>query len=824
MWRNSLKSPNIADNLRKHTTTQQLYMEQKIARLLLFKDQQVIRRIAVKTEFKGSITIGRQGFGAVIDLPGSYISRKQAEIILSEDNRLLIRDLGSTGGTFVNGERIDEVILKNGDEIVFSTANDGYKLVIELLTPETGIEPVSATGNITGTTKKPALPKGMTVSGRDTSDIAKLLENKAEITIGRASDADICLPQLTITRKHAVIKKYQNGKITITDLESKNGTFVNGKRITYETDLTPNDDIFIGNYKFRLTKPAEDIRKQNAIVADALTRKVNRGNTVILHDVKFRIPSQEFVAVMGPSGCGKSTLLRALNGDAPATTGKVTIHGLDLYNNYDYLKRMIGYVPQDDIVHHELSVEQSLFYAAKLRLSGDVSAEDIRQKITEVLTNLNINDPEIRNRRVGELSGGQRKRVSIAVELLTDPSILFLDEPTSPLDPETIEDFLLCVKSLTQKGTTVLMVTHKPDDLYYVDKVIFLSKGGYLTYYGSKENYLDYFEAKNVIEVYAKNGTQEQGMIWAGKLRGMYPLSGEVHRPNNDVDKVRDESFFKQLFWLTVRYFNIRTNDRLNTTILLAQALVIAGLVALIFKELELSVLFLMSISAIWFGTNNAAKEIVGELPVYRRERMFNLKIMPYIFSKVFVLSCFSILQVLAFVAIVYVAVGNNALHLNHYWGYVGVMFYLTFSATLLGLLVSALVNNQEKVMTIIPIVLIPQIILSGVITAIPEETPAEVVSYGMLSRWGTESFAYVQDSIRSYMADPQNPSELVYQTVDAVDFLNLPKAYIHEVIGCLPDSLLLPRGLDANLWIITVINLFVFIALFVAMKRKDSV
>ncbi len=558
-------------------------MDNKIARLLLFKDEQVIRRIAVKSDFKGSITIGRQGFGAVIDLPGTYISRKQAEILLTEEGHLLIRDLGSTGGTFVNGERTDECILKNGDEILFSTANDGYKLTIELLSPVVDEQAIPVSGSLSGTVKRPLLPKGMTVSGRDTSDIAKLLENKSEIIIGRSSDADICLPQLTITRQHATIKKYPNGKVTITDLESRNGTFVNGKRITHETDITPNDDIFIGNYKFRLTKPAEDIRKQNAIVADAVTRKVNNGKTTILHDVKFRIPSQDFVAVMGPSGCGKSTLLRALNGDAPATTGKVTIHGLDLYNNYDYLKRMIGYVPQDDIVHRELNVEQSLFYAAKLRLSGDVSSDDIRQKITEVLTNLNINDPEIRQRKVGELSGGQRKRVSIAVELLTDPSILFLDEPTSPLDPETIEDFLLCVKSLTQKGTTVLMVTHKPDDLYYVDKVIFLSKGGYLTYYGSKENYLDFFDAKNVIEVYAKNGTQAQGLEWANKLRGLYPVSGEIHRLNKDVDKVRDESFIKQLFWLTVRYFNIKTNDRLNTAIWLAQALVIAGLVALDF-------------------------------------------------------------------------------------------------------------------------------------------------------------------------------------------------------------------------------------------------
>lgn len=800
-------------------------MENKFARLILYKDQQVLRRLAVKSDFRGSITIGRQGFGAVIDLPGTYISRKHAEVVVTDNAELLIRDLGSTGGTYVNGVRTEETLLHNGDEIVFSTANDGYKLMVELFSP-TPDEGKDTTGRPSTILEKAPMPKGMTVSGRDTSDIAKLLESKPEITIGRSEEADICLPQLTITRQHAVIKKYPNGKYTINDLESKNGTFVNGKRIAHETDITPDDDIFIGNYKFKLTKPAEDIRRTNAIIAEGLNRKVNGGKTTILHDIKFRIPSQEFVAVMGPSGCGKSTLLKALNGDAPATTGKVLVHGFDLYENYDYLKRMIGYVPQDDIVHRELNVENSLYYAAKLRLSGDVSEKDIQDKIDEVLTNLNINDPEIRKRKVGDLSGGQRKRVSIAVELLTDPSILFLDEPTSPLDPETIEDFLLCVRGLAQKGTTVLMVTHKPDDLYYVDKVIFLAKGGYLTYYGSKDNYLEFFDAKNVIEVYAKNGTVEQGIEWANKLRGLYPASGEIHRPNKEVDKVRDESFFKQLFWLTVRYFNIKTNDRVNTLILLAQAPIIAGLVALIFNELELSVLFLMAISAVWFGTNNAAKEIVGELPIYRRERMFNLKIMPYLFSKILVLSFFSFLQVLLFVAIVFFTVGNDALHMNNYWGYVGVMFYLAFSSTLLGLLVSAMVSNTEKVMTIIPIVLIPQIILSGVITAIPEDSAAEVVSYGMFSRWGTESFGYVQDSIRSYMADPLCPDELIYQTVKAVDFLNLPSSFVHKTIDALalPESISLPHKLAANMWAISLINIFLFIMLVVVMKRKDSV
>ena len=782
-------------------------MDFKFARLIISENDEVLHILAITQNLKRAITIGREGYGNIIDLSNKYISRKHAEIVVQDKSELLIRDLGSTGGTYVNKKRIAEQKLNHDDVITFKASNNRYQIVVEYIEPER-IKELMLVEQLH------QVPEGMDISTDcDTSDITALLKNKDKIIIGRAENSDVRLPQLTITRNHASIKK-ENNQYIIEDLGSKNGTFVNGKRISQPTTITPDDNINIGTFRFRLTKPAEDIRKDkhNAIIAQNLVRTVDKGRITILNDINFKVPTQEFVAIMGPSGCGKSTLLKALNGDFPATTGKVWIHDVELYDNYDYLKRMIGYVPQDDIVHQELSVEKSLYYAAKLRLSSDVTNEDIAQKINEVLTNLNINDEVIRKRKVGDLSGGQRKRVSIAVELLTDPSILFLDEPTSPLDPETIEDFLVCLKELAAKGTTILMVTHKPNDLFYVDKVIFLSKGGYLTYYGSKENYLDFFDAQNVIEVYSKNRTVEKGIEWANKLKGMYPSSGVVYQPNQELKPQHNESFFKQLYWLTRRYLNIKTNDRTNTAILLAQAPIIAVLVALIFSELELSVLFLMTISAVWFGTNNAAKEIVGELPIYKRERMFNLRIFPYVLSKILVLSFFSILQIMAFVGIVYAFVGTEELAIINYWGYVGIMFYLSFSASLLGLLVSAMVSNTEKVMTVIPIVLIPQIMLAGVISPIPEESVVEAVSYTMLSRWGTQGFAYVQDSIRSYMANPLCPDELIYTTVDAIEFMNLP------------NTLGLAEQLSTNIWVMSVINILVLFGIFWALRGKTMI
>lgn len=786
-------------------------MNTTLAQLFLYQEEELIKKVVVEKNTSIPITIGRKGFGTTLDLDGGHISRNHAQIFTDDQENLIIKDLDSKGGTYVNNRQVSTALLQHNDSIVFSTGQSGYKIIVKLTNHyDTEVHKNNHTQLIDYQSQE--IPEGMEISGNYTSDLTSLLAKKEEIVIGRAQECDIKLRQLTMSRKHAKIYKDDYNNYLIKDLDSKNGTFVNGQRISSPTLLKDTDDIHIGAYKFRLGKPPEDIRKQKAIIADQLIRTVQNGKIAILNDVSFKIPSCQFVAIMGPSGCGKSTLLKALNGDFPATNGKVYIHGIDLYENYDYLKHLIGYVPQDDIVHKELSVERSLFFAAKLRLSSDVSNKDIWEKIDEVLTNLNINDPEIRKRKIADLSGGQRKRVSIAVELLTDPSILFLDEPTSPLDPETIEDFLVCIRKLAEKGTTILMVTHKPNDLFYVDNIVFLSKGGYLTYYGSKDRYLDFFGAKNVIEVYSKNGTVEQGLAWSKKFNGLYPPSGVVHMPNEEIQQKRNEPFFKQLFWLTARYFNIKTNDRANTAILLAQAPIIAGLIALIFNELELSVLFFMTISAIWFGTNNAAKEIVGEMPIYRRERMFNLKILPYIFSKIIVLSIFSALQVIMFIGIVYALVGTTELSLNSYWDYVGWMLYIAFSSTLLGLFVSARLDSTDKVMTIIPIVLIPQIMLAGVITTLPKESAVEFMSYGMLSRWGTEGFAYLQDSIRSYIVDPLCPEDLIYTTVDAIEFMNLP-----NTIG-------LTKELSSNLWVIAALNFLIFLAMYWSLKRKDNI
>ncbi len=694
-----------------------------------------------------TITIGRSSDCDIV-FRQQNISRKHAVVTLLEDGGFTLEDT-SRNGTYVNGKLITgKVHISTFDTIQIGNNKFTLDDKIEKSGEEVKIgEPVT---------------KGYSLNEK--------LQHKNKIIIGRSPEADIFIDDNQVSRRHAEVSKEGNNYF-VCDLGSTNGTYINGKLIHGKTKFTSNDTIVIGLHAFKLNEAAEDLSLNTAIRAENIEVQYPNGYKG-LKKMSVNIPHKAFVALMGPSGCGKTTLMRALNGDNPATLGKVYIHGLELTSNYDLLKRKIGYVPQDDIVHKELSVEKSLFFAAKLRLPDDTTNQEISRRIDEVLTSLNINDPKIRETRVSSLSGGQRKRVSIAVELLNKPSILFLDEPTSPLDPETIEDFLTAIRQLTENGTTVIMVTHKPDDLDYVHRVIFLTTKGYIAYYGDKDKLLEYFKTQNIIGVYSllsKTGKNEELVLqWYDKWNKQNVPDKAKDESAGEIRKKRNESPLKQFFWLTKRYFNIKANDKANMFLLMLQPIIIAGLLVFIFDKLQLGVLFLMAVSAIWFGVSNAAKEIVGEMPIYKRERMFNLNILTYLFSKITVLSVIALVQVIVFVLIVkmkYSAPTATDIQLVNVSQYIFFMFYLAFSSTLLGLLLSAVFDTTEKVMTVVPIALMPQIMLAGVVTRI-DNIWKEGLSYLTLGRWGTEGFSRIQDNYDNYQIER---TLLINETRDTV-------------------------------------------------------
>ncbi|MCB0641183.1 MAG: FHA domain-containing protein [Phaeodactylibacter sp.] len=809
------------------------------------KEGRTLKKIRISKD--GTYDLGRNE-ACHITINAQKISRNHLSTVF-QGGKVFVRDNDSSNGTAIQGQPLQAQEMHPITQDTYIDLSQGeITLYLELELAEVQ-QPVPA-----------AQPKRVSIKADPSNSqqlqgtqILELLNERGEIVIGRAPDCDLVLPSLMVSRKHAVLKKEASG-ITLQDQNSTNGTFVNGSRIQGMVRIEPSDQITIGPSNFYLKGGLVD--PQYAIVAENI-EKVYPGGYVGLNKMSIKIPTREFVALMGPSGCGKSTLLKGLNGANPITSGSVTIQGLQLNkSNFNTLKQHIGYVPQDDIVHRELTVQKTLFYAAKLRMAKDVTNEEINEKIDQVLKSLNLNANAIRHNKIRDLSGGQRKRISIAVELLNDPTILFLDEPTSPLDPETIEDFLKCIQGLVQKGQTVIMVTHKPSDLNYVDKVIFLSKGGFHTYYGEKDSILEHFDRKNLIEVYSLMKDPNTGKKWYQSWLQQHPMS-VVQKQSDTLEPKPSTSIFRQFYWLSRRYFNIKWNDKWNLGLLMAQPFIIAFLLIFIFTQLQISVLFLMAISAVWFGVSNASKEIVAELPIYDRERMFNLHIGNYIASKVVVLSVIALVQVLLFVGIIFLTYkfrDDAVLELWSFWPNVGFMFFLSVSATIFGLLLSAVFSNTEKVMTFVPIALMPQIMLAGIISQLNNNLKT-ILSYFTLGRWGTEGFAHIQDNAASNIGEwadeeqsipagvmqlkPQAPPEpelptdgslppppdttsvpptieMELQPEGAMESLNL---YGHEDVSVS----LFPEDFSGVVLAIMILNVICLAGIYIALKRKDK-
>lgn len=827
--------------------------------LQIFKNKAFVKEYELSNG--QSLIFGRAAIQGVEQLNDQSISSKHMNIF-AENNKLYIRDLDSSNGTFIGQDRLDaqkKYGLKDKNQIFVSQM---YSIVVKE-------KQASA----------PPIPIKPPIEEKEVQNqLNELLKTKNRITIGRDKSCDIVLDSLVISRQHAVISK--EGTLLQMEVISHNGVYLNNNFLKKgsKTSLQNNDLIKIGSFALGLQAPLKNLRKSNeaAIVAEGIVKRYS--DKIGLHKTSFTIRKKEFVALMGPSGCGKSTLLKCLNAVNPITEGTVKINGFDLKTDYEQIKRQIGYVPQDDIVHRDLSVNDTMFYAAKLRLDDDVSESEMAQKIDKVLASLNMNDPKDRSKIVSELSGGQRKRISIAVEMLNDPSILFLDEPTSPLDPETIDEFLKCIKTMAdQADVTIVMVTHKPDDLEYADKIIFLSKGGFLTFFGDKNEVKSHFNAKDLIEIYKIHSNPQKGeqlyQEWNNNPKSsvFMPIGGKTQSTNN--------SMMMQLWWLTRRYLAIKLSDKQNMALLIAQPLIIGFLLGFIFKGLQIGVLFMVAISAVWFGVSNAAKEIVGEIPIYMRERMYNMSIFNYLASKLLVLTVLASMQVIIFVAVLsyffkvdpiqYMGIG-----LKDHMNYILFMLYLSVSATLLGLLLSSLFQNTEQVMTVVPIFLIPQIMLAGVITKI-DTSWKEIMSYFTLGRWGTEGLSRIQDNEFTAVLDTiiaidqeKNKKGIVtkinYDTLIPDPDLPPVKGIFNQIpdFVAAEDSLRLVNGkqipylyenqkdtvasaldlvgfykktetftpfewvnsFNHNLIAILLLNLLVFSVLYISLKRKDTV
>jgi ABC-type multidrug transport system ATPase subunit len=590
--------------------------------------------------------------------------------------------------------------------------------------------------------------------------------------LGRDAACDIVLNSPSVSRQHAVIRC--NGDVCqIADLGSTNGTFVNGTRIQTSA-LRDGDTIWIGGIQIyfdrsKLTR----FSRGGGVKVDAtdLSKVVGKGIT-ILNGVSLSIQAGELVCIVGGSGAGKTTLLDTLNGFRPATTGRVMYNNVDCYEHFDLFRQGLGYVPQDDIVHPELTVYQTLYYAARLRLPSDTSGAEIERLIGEVLDSLELT--QRRDTAVLKLSGGQRKRVSIGVELLTKPDIFFLDEPTSGLDPGLDGRMMELMRKLADEGRTVIMTTHATRNIMMADKVVFMARGGHLAYYGAPAEALQYFGVEDFTEIYNLLDPEGSPQAYAQRLRqsevyarnvwqrlaAQPPASNGSSAPRDAVTKRKGANWLGQMFWLTVRYLRILMKDPISLGVLLAASPMMAWVMTKTFSKDTfavtfdeggrategLALIFFMATATIFLGGFVASRAIAEERPVFMRERLVNLGLVPYVLSKVCVLGLFSVVQAASLTYIITASIdfpGDNETLLT-----VGAILFLTnMVAVAMGLVISSLAANGLQATLILVVMLIPQLVLGGAVVPLSRiEEPARSMSNGMINRWAVSLLGYTID------------------------------------------------------------------------------
>lgn len=575
-------------------------------------------------------------------------------------------------------------------------------------------------------------------------------------TIGRASDNTIVMKPPNFSRHHAGIYRRENHYMLV-DYNSMNGVYVNGVRIRGQQEIHEKDMIQIAGSLFLLNNGK--LMYQTTISGVSLTlenicKTVGHGSSRkrILNNVSCEIGNNEFVAIIGGSGAGKTTVMNAMSGFDSDISGRVYCNGIDLRRNFNTLKNMIGFVPQQDIIYENLTLQRMLYYTAKMKMPSDTSKAEIRERIHKVLEMVDL--VQHAKTYIRKLSGGQKKRASIAVEMLADPGLFFLDEPTSGLDPDTEQSLMHTLAKLSKsEGKTIIMVTHTIQSIDLCDKVIFMGPGGKICYCGPPSEITNYFGKKSLVEVYNELAGNVDN--WNGYFLQNYYMEKQnnppsrTSNPNEGLEKKgKQVSSFKQCLVLIARYFELIWNDKQRLLLLFIQPIAIAFLLAVvavddtfITYEDTRSIMFALSCSGIWIGLFNTIQEVCKERPILKREYMGNLRLWGYIVSKYVVQGVICFLQATLLVAI-FLRLMKHSAEAGLYFAKPGMEIWITmiltiFASASMGLIVSSLMKNGDRAMAVAPFVLIIQLLFSGVLFTL--DGMAEHVSKITVSRWAME-------------------------------------------------------------------------------------
>ena len=624
----------------------------------------------------------------------------------------------------------------------------------------------------------------------------------ASLVVGRTPDNDLAIDHPLVSRHHLRFDRHASTWM-VTDLGSTNGTYVNGIRIA-TTTLVAGDVVDIGGSRLVLLDESylerRDYRGDTRVEAQEIS--IDAGGRRLLAGVSLTLVPSELVGLMGPSGAGKTTLMTALNGYLPPSGGRVLFNGQDLYESFDHFRLGIGYVPQDDILHGELTVGEALSFTARLRLPGDTSSSEITQRVDRVLNELGI--AHIRDSVIGTsmrkiVSGGERKRVNVAMELLNDPPVLFLDEPTSGLSSEDALAVMQCLRDLARQGRTILLTIHQPsrevfrlmDNLAVVSRDIDTADPARLVYYGpAYPEAIRFFNPgkalsaepapDSVLRGLAERSTAKWRQAYEAsvlKQRYVDGRSGQgLARGTAAPPPRRAPAAWRQAIVLLRRGLALKSRDVSNSMILFAQAPIIALLLVLIFggatradatllqqqqgRIATATVLFLMNVAAIWFGCSNAAREIVAEWVVFSRERMVGLRLPAYLASKLALLGFVGLVQCVLLLSIV-----EHGCRIDAPWRPMLLSLFLSaFVGTALGLLISALARSSEVAISLVPLAILPMVVLGGMMQPLHQmDQPAHTLAQFVPSRWAfelaIESEARYRPSADRDLAEPYFPA-----------------------------------------------------------------
>lgn len=589
------------------------------------------------------------------------------------------------------------------------------------------------------------------------------VRSQGSATIGRAKSNNIVVEDALASRVHATLQSTPAG-LEIRDNNSSNGTFVNGTLIT-TARLRDGDIVTIGNTDLLATGntlvPQPAATRISGLTAHGLALTID--GRQLLQDVSFTAKPGTLTAVIGPSGAGKSTLVKLIGGALPRSAGLVAFDGHDVHAEYASMRSRIGMVPQDDVVHRQLTVEQALNFAAELRLPPDTTAEDRREVVERVLDELELTPHK--GTRVDKLSGGQRKRASVAMELLTGPSLLILDEPTSGLDPALDRQVMTMLRRLADAGRVVIVVTHSLTYVGMCDQILLLAPGGKTAFADPPEQIGPVMGSTDWADIFARVSTDPDAAHRAYLSR--HPASPRRPSPTAGAAPLGQPprtSSWRQVLTLVRRQTRLITSDR-GYFAFLAVLPFVLGVLSLAVPgstgfgpagptEEPIDILILLNIGAVFLGTALTVRDLVGERMIFQRERAVGLSASAYLIAKVIVYSVAALIGIAVMVAIMTIGKGaptHGGALLGHGVAQGVLELYLGLALTaitsaMVGLTLSSLARSTEQVLPMLVVTIMVSMVLAGGLIPVTGRLVLDQLAWFVPARWGFAASASTVD------------------------------------------------------------------------------